>query len=267
MIAGNPVARILPLSEHKTRKNAARTAKALNQYLGYAHRMLANHDINRIRRKNGEPPANFLATQRCGRRVKQIPFDERWGLSAMLMASGVVYGGLAQELGMTFKAVNDSARPDKDLRQRVQMAFEDEAHEFVHVHTKVPDEAGHKGDPIHKRDMISMLDEGIDELVSELEKKGNLFAAMTADHSTPSISPLIHSGEPSPLALVGPHVRRDHVRAFDEISVSSGCLGFIRGAELMMMILNYTNRSSLLGHRLGPVETAFFPGNYEPFKL
>ena len=78
---------------------------------------------------------------------------------------------------------------------------------------------------------------------------------------------LIHSGEPVPVALVGPNVRCDDVEAFDEVSAAKGCLGFLKGPELMFMLLNYANRSCLLGHQLGERKRPCYPKTYAAFKL
>jgi 2,3-bisphosphoglycerate-independent phosphoglycerate mutase len=53
------------------------------------------------------------------------------------------------------------------------------------------------------------------------------------------------------VAIVGPNIRRDDVVSFDEMSAAKGCLGFLRGPELMLMLLNYADRSSLMNHELG----------------
>ena len=100
-----------------------------------------------------------------------------------------------------------------------------------------------------------------------VENSEDLLVVITADHSTPSISSLIHSGEPVPVTLVGPTVRRDGVGTFDEVRAAAGCLGLLRGRELMLTILNHVDRSAMLGHRLGRIERPYFPHAYEPFKL
>ena len=267
IVIGRPMARIYPLSDNPEPDQAARTAKALNEYLSYSHRVLASHELNRIRQAGNLSPANFLATQRCGRRIVQEPFDQRWGLSGMLIASPSVYGGLAHELGLTFVRVKDGKDPGQDLRKRIRLGLSDRSHDFVHVHTKVPDEAAHTGDPKRKEAAISALDWGLDELVKAAESTDDLLVVVTADHSTPSISTLIHSGEPVPVALVGPTVRRDDVVSFDEVSAARGCLGSLRGQELMLTMLNYADRSCLLGHQLGSRKRPYAPSTYEPFKL
>jgi 2,3-bisphosphoglycerate-independent phosphoglycerate mutase len=131
----------------------------------------------------------------------------------------------------------------------------------------VADQAAHSGDPGRKRDVISKLDSGLAGLVHALKERDDILAVITADHSTPSQSPLIHSGEPVPLCMAGHGVRRDGVTSFDEASTAGGCLGLLRGNELMLTILNCLDRSVLMGHRLGRRQKPYVPLHYEPFKI
>jgi 2,3-bisphosphoglycerate-independent phosphoglycerate mutase len=256
MIRGKAIARIRALDRNPEPGRAERTAAALNEYLTHCHRLLASKQIQ----------ANFLSTQRCGRRIYQEPFHQRWGLSGTILASESIYLGLAQELGMHCARVQNGDDPGEDLRERIRLALDDPDHDFIHVHTKAPDEAAHGGNPLHKQRVITSLDGGFDELIQSLESRDDLLVAVTADHSTPTLSNLIHSGEPVPLVLTGPNVRVDHVTLFDEINAARGCLGLLRGKELMQMLLNYADRSSLKGHRLGNKERPYLPEDYEPFK-
>lgn len=267
MMIGTPLAEVVPMDGNPEADVAEKTARALNQYLSHCHTILSQHDVNRDRLKKGLPSANFLATQRAGRRVVQEPFRDKWGLKGMMIASGAIYLGLARELGMTAVRVADGKDPGEDLRQRIEMAFSDTIHDFIHVHTKAPDQAAHTKDPVRKKDVIESLDRGLDELVGAIKQRDDLLVAITSDHSTPSSSLLIHSGEPVPVCIVGPEVRRDSVTTFDEIAAASGCLGFLRGEALMLMLLNYANRSTLLGHRLGPVERRYVPEGHKPFRM
>jgi 2,3-bisphosphoglycerate-independent phosphoglycerate mutase len=267
MVIGWPMAKVQPVFGNPEPEKAAKTADALNNYLSYCHSILTGHKVNRHRTEATLPSANFLATQRCGRRTPQEPFSELWGLKGMVIASGSVYMGLAHELGLKPFRVKDSEHPGEDLKERIRIAVSDTSHDFIHVHTKAPDEAGHTKDPLRKKEVIALLDRGFDELVREVEERNDILVVVTADHSTPSSSTLIHSGEPVPVTLIGPNVRRDEVNAFDEISTASGCMGLLRGQELMLMVLNYADRSVLHGHRLGEKERRYFPSTYEPFKL
>lgn len=257
MIPGKPMALIQPVFGNPEPKRAELTAIAMNDYLSFCHRTLARYNTK----------ANFLATQRCGRRIIQQPFKELWGLNGMLIASESVYMGFANELGLDAVRTINSKDPGQDLRERIRMALEDKTHDFIHVHTKAPDEAAHKGDPDEKRAIISSLDKGLNELLTAIESGDDVLVTVTADHSTPSTSMLIHSGEPIPITIAGPNVRRDNVAAFDEIDCAKGCLGLLRGKELMLMLLNYSDRSVLQGHQLGDAPRYYFPDSYEPFRL
>ncbi|MDY6951734.1 MAG: alkaline phosphatase family protein [Thermodesulfobacteriota bacterium] len=267
MMVGRAMAKIWSLSNNRDQERATRTAEALNAYLAHCYRVLSQHEVNLQRQSSGLRLANFLATQRCGRRIKQEPFDQKWGMAGMCIASGTVYEGLAHELGLAFVRSKDTDKPDEDLRERIYLALTDDARDFIHVHTKVPDEAAHTGDPKGKEAAISCLDRGLDGLVQAAETRDDLLIVVTADHSTPSGGPLIHSGEPVPVMLVGPTVRRDGVKAFDEISAAKGCLGLLRGRELMLTILNHGDRASLVSHHVGSHQRPYVPQTYEPFEL
>ena len=90
---------------------------------------------------------------------------------------------------------------------------------------------------------------------------------VTADHSTPSSGPLIHSGESVPLMFYGQGVRRDGVSRFNEVDVTTGVLGSVRGKELMYLVLNHLDRAKLQGIMDTPVDQPYWPGDYEPFWL
>jgi len=267
MMIGMAVAEIVPIVGNPEPEKAETTAHELNKYLSYCHTVLKNHKVNSDRIEAGLPPADFLVTQRAGRRIVQESFYDRWGLKGMVIASGSMYMGLARELGFTPLRVADGEDPGDDLRERIRIALSSRSHDFIHVHTKAPDQAGHTKDPDRKREVIGRLDRGLDELVKEVEQRDDLLVVVTADHSTPGSSSLIHSGEPVPVSFAGTGIRRDNVTAFDEVSGATGCMGLLRGRELMLMILNCAARSVLLGHRLGPVERYYVPLSYRPFHM
>lgn len=267
IILGKPISKIVSLSENPELEKSRLTAKALNDYLIFCYHKLKNTATKDLSHVLKPPAEYFLVTQRSGRRINLPPFQQRWGLDGLMIASASVYGGLAHELGIDYRSVNDSDDPGMDLKDRIRLALSDTTHDFIHVHTKIPDEAAHTGDPLYKKNQISRLDKGFIELLDTVEKEEDLLVVVTADHSTPSISPMIHSGEPVPIVMAGPSVRRDDVEHFSEIRAARGCLGLLRGAELMLMILNFSNRGNLYGHQLGPVKRPYLPSDDEPFQV
>lgn len=263
---GKPMGRIQPLDGSAEPEKAARTADALNRYLSFCYRRLTEPEII-LRKPAALKNANFLATQRCGRRRMIEPFAARWGLRAQVIASVSLLCGLAREMGMDFVRIPDGHDPGDDLRQRIRIALSDDSHDFFHVHTKKPDEAGHKGIVRAKKNVIAALDKGMDELVCAVSEREDLLVIVTSDHSTPCKPPLIHSGECVPLIMAGPTARRDRVDRFDEVSAAAGCLGLLRGDEVMHMTLNLTNRATLAGHQMGNRIRPYVPDDYAPFVL
>ena len=95
----------------------------------------------------------------------------------------------------------------------------------------------------------------------------DVLVVVTADHSTPSAGPLIHSGEMVPVIFCGKGVRRDEVRAYNEVAAIRGALGQVRGRELMLMILNALDRAKLQVLMDTPHDQLYWPGKYTPFRL
>jgi 2,3-bisphosphoglycerate-independent phosphoglycerate mutase len=95
----------------------------------------------------------------------------------------------------------------------------------------------------------------------------DILLVVTSDHSTPSSGPLIHSGEPVPLCMVGAGLRRDQVRTFDEAAAARGSLGPVRGTEFMLLVLNALDRARLLGIRDTPHDRLYWPAGSAAFRL
>lgn len=261
---GRPLISVQPLDASS---EAHKTAKALNQYFRILYQKLSSHPLNVERKKQHLSPINILATQRGGRKRSLEPFVERWGLRGLSIAAHPLYWGLCQEIGMDSIKERDSNDPEKDLRERLRQAHDAEAYDFIHVHTKIPDEAAHTKDPLHKQEVIEALDRAMVFAVQNIASDPETLLVVTADHSTPSAGPLIHSGETVPLVMVGRNPRHDTVTAFNEIDCAGGGLGMVKGKELMYLILNFLDRAKLKGLMDTPVDQPYDPGHYPPLTL
>jgi len=236
-VNNRPLINIQPWDGYGDDPATANTAVALKKYLIHVYHKLQMHPINQARIKNGKVPINSLVTQRAGQLKNVTPFADRYGLRALSMASGMMYWGLGRYIGLDIKKVTDTENPGNDLAERIQMAYEYlNDYDFIHVHTKTPDEAAHMKNPLAKKSVIESLDQGIGKVIQPLLEDPELLFIVTADHSTPSSGPLIHSGESVPIMFHGSGVRRDRVRQFDEVSAVSGALGTLRGKELIYMV-------------------------------
>ena len=136
-----------------------------------------------------------------------------------------------------------------------------ETFDFVHVHVKATDEAGHSKRPRHKRDVIAATDEGLEELLT-LSKRA--IVAVTGDHATPSVSSLLHSGDPTPFIVAGPGVAADHVTQFGETHCQQGTCGRLAASDIMPVLVGFANRPFFRGHRPGDTATIALPNDPEP---
>jgi len=267
-INGRPLIDIVPWDKYQNDQASLGTAKALKAYLINSYQKLNTHRLNISKIKKGYLPLNGLVTQRSGQLKNPTPFKEKYGLRGLTIASGNVYWGLGKYIGFNVQKVQDTENPDKDISQRIKLACDAlNDYDFIHIHTKAPDEAGHKKDPLIKKSVIESLDRGIGEAIGPLMNDPEILIIVTADHSTPSSGPLVHSGESVPILFYGGGVRRDSVCRFDEVSASPGALGNMRGKELMYLILNHLDRSKLFGIMDTPVDQPYWPGKYKTLKL
>ncbi len=264
---GRPLMEVLPLRRASEDLCAQRTAAVLNAYLCWSYRKLSAHPLNKKRVKMGLPPINAVGTQRAGMLGKLPTFAERWGLKGLIIASGALYNGIGQVVGMDTRRVKDTDDPSRDLLERLKLAHQAREYDFIHVHTKVTDEAGHKKDPLFKQRVIETVDKALAYVVKEIVPDEEVLFIVTADHSTASSGTMIHTGENVPLVMTGKYTRRDDVKAFNEVSCAAGGLSLVRGNELMYLILNFIDRAKLWGLMDSPDDQPFTPGRYTSLRV
>jgi len=264
---GQPLIEPQPLAECRHDPLARQTAAALKSYLVWCHRTLSRHPLNMERQQQGRRPLNGLVTLRPGRKITVENFRQRWGMRGLSISSGLLYRGLGRFLGLAVRQTEDIGNPGRDFEERLQLALAmRQSHDFIHVHTKAPDDAAHTKNYRTKVEVIESLDRGIGRIIDSLLDVNTLLI-ITSDHSTPSSGPLIHSGEPVPIAMVGSGVRQDKVVRFNEVDCADGILGFMQGGNLMHTVLNGLDRIKLVGLRDTPADQPFWPGTRTPFRL
>jgi len=268
-VAGRHVICPRTLDAAQDARGARHTAAALEAWLVHVHRRLDAHPVNEARRARGEQPANFLLVKWSARAVAFRPFEQQSGLIGASVASGVTFKGIAADLRMRWYGCDYLPDWTEDLRARIALARRavDDGCEFVHVHTKAPDEAGHTKDPARKRDVISALDAALPALWDEGLVTPENLVIVTGDHGTPSGTDLVHSGDAVPIALVGAATYADDVTSFDERSCASGSLGHLEGRELMPEVLNRIGRIKYMSAKLTPAGGIFWPNETEPLRL
>jgi 2,3-bisphosphoglycerate-independent phosphoglycerate mutase len=264
---GRPLMKVLPLRSMADDPRARKTAEVINDYLRWSYRTLSEHALNHKRVKKGLPPINVVGTQRAGMMARLPSFTEKWGLKGLIIASGSVYHGLGRVIGMETRKVGDTDDPGRDLRERLEIAHKAREYDFIHVHTKVTDEAGHTRNPLIKKRVIEAIDTALAYAVEEIVPDDEVLFIVAADHSTASAGAMIHTGENVPMVMTGKYVRRDDVRKFDEVSCATGSLSLVRGKELMYLVLNFMDRGKLWGLMDSPDDQPFTPGRFTSLRI
>ncbi len=221
---------------------------AINSYIKETYKVLSQTDLNKRRENAGQELANIILTKWAGVYSKPEPFNERSGMTGHLIGKSNLLSGLSAYIEMAYERYDA-------FEDAVQKALNSSA-QYVHLHTKAPDEASHKKDPFKKVKSLEYIDGCIGPL---LDHKGLLI--VTADHSTPCAGQMIHSGESVPFMARGTFVRTDTVEAFDEIECSKGSL-HLMGSDFMKYIQNATDQGNLYHLRTGKKRR-----NYRPMKV
>jgi 2,3-bisphosphoglycerate-independent phosphoglycerate mutase len=238
-------------------KDAKNTADIMNSYLREVYFSLKDHPINIDRINKGKQPANFLLTKWAGTKPNLLSFEEMHGMKSCIIGSSQLMLGISRLLNMDY--INY-----KSFKEGIDLAI-DSDYEFIHLHTKEPDEAGHTKNPHNKVRVLEEIDRLLEPLVNATLNE-DILLVVTGDHSTPSSGNMIHSGEPVPIMFVGKNVRVDDVNTFGERSCSKGSIRMY-GSDLMQMILNFTERAQFYNFRSGGRKLNHIPKTIKKLEL
>lgn len=215
-----------------------KTARILNAFVRRSYEVLKDHPVNRARAEQGLPPANVVLPRGIGVSPDLPPFDERYGVSSACIVEVGLVKGLGRYLGMDVIDVEGStAGLDTDCTAIGRAVLDAlKRHNFVLCNVKGPDVAGHDGNARGKVEIIEKIDRMVGQIVDEAGDE--LVLLVTGDHSTP-VTYKEHTGEPCPVLIAGPPVRRDLTESFGETAASAGGIGRVRGLDLMPILTSY----------------------------
>jgi 2,3-bisphosphoglycerate-independent phosphoglycerate mutase len=244
----HPVLRPLPLVPE-----AERTARAVEQWT----RQVIQH--------LSDEPFRVITLKWWGRARPTSGFEQRHGLRGTFVAESPFLRGLAHWIGLNAVPEPETGDSAADLRRRLDRIEErlDAGDDFVFVHLKATDAAGHTKDPAVKRATIEALDAELGSLPTD-----QAVVCVTGDHATPTYPDVIHTGDPVPFVLAGPGVRADAVERFGELECAAGILGHLRGEDVMPVLLNAADRPLFAGSRPTPFAGADgYPSLLEPLRI
>lgn len=225
------------------RRRADKTAKVLNDFSRQAHEILNKHPLNLEREKEKLPPANYLLLRGAGLVPNLTPLKERLNIEGACVAAAALVKGVCRLSGMDVLDVpGATGSVNTDLNAKAKAALKAlEDHEFVLLHVKGCDEAGHDGDARAKIELIEKIDEMLGQFIDSVD-----LISITVDHTTP-VSLKDHSGDPVPVLISGEGVRVDDVAEFGERAVAKGGLGRIRGKDLLPILANLMGKTPKFG--------------------
>jgi 2,3-bisphosphoglycerate-independent phosphoglycerate mutase len=223
---------------------SAKTARILNVVVEESYKLLKDHPINLERISNGENPANIILPRGAGAVPHVQSFSEKYGLNAACIAETGLIKGIGKITQMDIIDVEGATGGvDTNLPNITQNILDSiKNYDFLLINIDGADEAGHDGNLEGKLEFI----EKVDQVVGKVSKVEDTYFILTADHSTP-ISVMDHTGDPVPLVIKGPEVRRDDVVNFNERTASKGGLCRIRGSDIMNILMDLMNKSTKFG--------------------
>jgi len=241
---GVKVLEIRPLDENSETKL---TVKILNKLMDKFRKLLERHPVNKERSKRELLPANIILCRGAGTAPRIKPLSEVYGVNAACIAATSLIRGVCKVAGMKLIDVKGATgTPQTDFMAKAKAAIQTlKTNDFVVLHVKATDVASHDGDVKQKIELIEKIDRMFGYMLNNIDLNST-YLAVTADHTTSSITQN-HEGDPVPLAITGPYVRRDDVEEFGERACAKGGLNRIRGMDLMPILMNLIGKTKKFG--------------------
>ena len=203
--------------------------------------VLANHEVNSVRRDLGENPATHIWLWGEGKMPQLPSFKDRFGVQGAAITAVDLVRGLARLIGWEIIDVpGATGYVDTNYAGKGLAAVEAlDRFDLVCVHVEAPDEAGHNAAPQDKVKALEQIDRHIvAPLLEKLQSFGEDWRILvTPDHPTPC-KVRTHTADPVPFALAGKRVGGGVIDApFNEESGAAGDLHIEHGHELMEFFL------------------------------
>jgi 2,3-bisphosphoglycerate-independent phosphoglycerate mutase len=243
-VAGKKVLQVKPLD---CSPEAKHTAKVANELMAEFHKVLKDHPVNKDRAKRRLPPANIVLCRGAGTIPRIMTLQQVFGIRSACVSAISLIKGVCKVAGMTVLNVKGATgTPQTDYMAKAKAAVQAlKTNDFVLLHVKAADVASHDGNAGLKVEIIEKIDKMLQYILNNIDADST-YIAVTADHTTSTVT-RNHEGDPVPVAISGPYVRRDDVVEFNERTCAKGGLNRIRGVDLMHILMDLLERSKKFG--------------------
>ncbi len=217
-----------------------RDAGRLKSLMESAEALLADHEINAVRRDLGENPATGIWPWGQGRAVKLPAFREQYGIErGGGVATADVMRGLALAVGFDvvgLPGLSEAREVDYRGKGCAAVAAVDRF-DFVFVHVEAPDEAGDFGPPADKVAAIERIDAGlVGPTLDRLRRLDQWKIMVVASYPSGGAGGAAVAA-PWPFCLAGAGVPPALTRPFSESAAQTSDLHCDPGHELMEYFL------------------------------
>lgn len=229
-IIGQPVEKNLPRGKN---------AEILNELMAKSKQLLAEHEINRIRRDLGENPVSSIWLWGQGKKASMDSFESRFGIKGTSITAVDLVRGISKLIGFDLiKVEGATGFADTNYNGKAQAAIDAlEKYDIVFVHIEGPDEAGHAGNADLKKKAVERIDKYVvGPVLNGLQKYDNWRILVMPDHPTPCKSQA-HTGLPVPFAMAGTGISPLLDTPFSEAYAAQSGLKIEKGFELMEYFL------------------------------
>jgi 2,3-bisphosphoglycerate-independent phosphoglycerate mutase len=214
---------------------AAHTVEFLNDLFAKTAEFLAAHPLN----QGKESPASHIWPWSPGKKPALEPFSKRYaGKKGAIISAVDVIMGIGKCSNMTVVEVpGATGYIDTNYQGKAEAAVNAlKDHDFVYLHVEAIDECSHMGSLELKMQAIADFDSKIVAPVLKALKDEEIIFAVLPDHPVP-IELRKHTTTPVPVAICGPGIEQDSIQTFSENLAPQGALGFMKGDQLMKLIL------------------------------
>ena len=163
---------------------------------------------------------------------------QRYGIKAAVISAVDVINGLGHCMGMdVIKVPGATGYIDTNYEGKADAAIKAlaDGYDFVYVHVEAIDEVSHARDMALKIKAIEDFDHRLVGRVMVAAGPDVAYCVLP-DHPVP-LATGKHTRTPVPLAVYQPGVEPDNVETFDESAARRGELGYLKGSDLMNLLL------------------------------
>jgi 2,3-bisphosphoglycerate-independent phosphoglycerate mutase len=229
-IIGQPVAAHGPQGE-----GSARIAGLMDR----ARAVLAGHEVNRERRRQGRDPVSDIWLWGQGRPARLESFASRFGLRAAVITGVDILRGMARLMDMRILEVQGATGYlDTDYAGKGTAAVRAlDEFDLVVVHVEAADEAAHMGSAEEKVRALERMDQAVvAPLLERLARERAWRVLVAVDHPTLTTT-RGHSAIPPLFAYAGTGVEAVERAPFTEAEAARGGYVVAPGHRLMEMFL------------------------------